>query len=214
MINGQVIPVLDRDKWPCVDGRKTLPTETTADVTERATISDKQLVVQIAQRDSDALGQLYDRHAGAVLALSHKILRNRGDAEDLVHDVFIEAWQCAKQYDEKKASVRTWLILRTRSRALDRLRRLEVARRHAMVPQPLIKSHIPSQSEQAADGATATRALAQLSADHRQVIELGYFKGLTAREISARCGIPVGTVKSRLSASMKILRKLLGRGVA
>ena len=81
--------------------------------------------------DRSAVGHLYDRHAPAMLGVASRILRDRRDAEDLVHDVFVEAWRKASSFSELRGSVRSWLLVRTRSRAIDRLRSLEVARRHA-----------------------------------------------------------------------------------
>jgi RNA polymerase sigma-70 factor (ECF subfamily) len=74
----------------------------------------------VAKGDREALARLYDRHAEVVLALIHRIVRDGALAEDLLHDVFLEAWHHAAGYDPQRGSVRTWIMIRARSRALDR----------------------------------------------------------------------------------------------
>src|ERR1041385_7882142 len=80
---------------------------------------DESLVAAMAAGDRAALATLYDRHAPLLLGLALRILRERRDAEDLLHDVFLEAWRTAKDFDPNRGRVRTWLAIRMRSRALD-----------------------------------------------------------------------------------------------
>ena len=140
------------------------------------------------------------RHASQMLGVAYRILNSRRDAEDLLHDVFLEAWRKADSFDAQRGSVRGWLLLRVRSRAIDRVRALAVARNHAMAEAAAdcaeqLTSDEPSR---APDRVRVCRALANLSEPQRQVLELGYFEGLTCREIAERCQIPIGTVKSPL----------------
>ena len=170
--------------------------------------SDVALMTALQQGDRGALASLYDRHAPQLLGLAWRILGNRGDAEDLIHDVFLEAWNKAASFDPGRGSVRAWLVTRVRSRAIDRLRVLGTARRHAMAetaaaPEEPAALEDPSH---APDRRRARDALAGLPEEQRTVIELAYFEGLTCREIGDRCGIPVGTVKSRMSAAIGKLR--------
>jgi RNA polymerase sigma-70 factor (ECF subfamily) len=157
----------------------------------------------------NALAQLYDRHVEYMLGLAYRILENRDDAEDLVCDVFLEAWQHVNSYDPKRGSVRTWLLLRVRSRAIDRMRGLAIARKHALLQYKMEESVVSERDDpdQIPDRARARKVLASLSKVQRIVIELTYFKGLTCREIADRCNLPVGTVKSRLSAAVDKLRQ-------
>ena len=82
--------------------------------------ADAILMASVARGDREALARLYDRHADVVLALIQRIVRDGALAEDLLHDVFLEAWHHAAAYDPQRGSVRTWLMIRARSRALDR----------------------------------------------------------------------------------------------
>src|SRR5215212_10991399 len=82
----------------------------------------------MATGDRTALASLYERHAGILLGLAMRIVRDRREAEDLLHDVFLEAWRSAKDFDPKRGRVRTWLAIRMRSRALDLQKSARVSR--------------------------------------------------------------------------------------
>jgi RNA polymerase sigma-70 factor (ECF subfamily) len=170
--------------------------------------SDAHLLVASSRGDVSALGRLYDRHAPAMLGVASRILRGRQDAEDLVHDVFVEAWQKAGDYDARRGSVRSWILVRVRSRGIDRLRSLEAARRAAMIPS----GAEGDRSEPRWDGPDRERARAALAAlpeEQRRLVELGYYEGLSCAEMAQRVGIPIGTVKSRLAAAVAKLRQSL-----
>jgi RNA polymerase sigma-70 factor (ECF subfamily) len=159
-----------------------------------------------------ALADLYDRHAGLLVGLAGYLLRDQRDAEDLVHDVFLEAWQRSSEYDARRGSVRTWLSLRTRSRAIDRLRSLARARHHGLLgggESPVGRFPPPDQD---VDRAHVARAIAGLTPGQREVVDLCYFHGLSCTEVAERVDVPHGTVKSRLAAAMTALRKELAAG--
>jgi len=167
---------------------------------------DKRLLEDIQHGKQEALASLYDRHAAHLLGVARFIIKNHREAEDLIHDVFIEAWQKASNYDAKRGSVRNWLLLRVRSRAIDRLRKLVKTENHAEIESIDMRSVIPDDSAQQADFERARRATANLSQVQQQVLEASYFEGLSCREIAAKYNIPEGTVKSRLSAAVSALR--------
>ena len=174
---------------------------------------DSQLLADLAAGDATALATLYDRHASWMLAHAYTVLGNRRDAEDLIHDVFLEVWRKAESYEPSRAGVRTWLRVKVRSRALDRLRKRDVARRHGI--RPLRDEDEVEDPDSAmeilrnADRSLALEALATLPEGQRMVIELNYLEGISCDEIASRCGLPVGTVKSRLSRGMAVLRDRL-----
>jgi RNA polymerase sigma-70 factor (ECF subfamily) len=87
-----------------------------------ADAADAALVARMSNGDRAALAELYERHAARMLALALSILRDREEAEDLLHDVFLEAWRRSADYSVERGSVRAWLATRTRSRALDRIK--------------------------------------------------------------------------------------------
>ena len=174
-------------------------------------MSDTELMRRSAQGDVDAFAQIYDRHAGSLLALTQRMHFASSEAQDLLHDVFLEAWQAVRDYDPERASVRTWLLVRARSRALDRLGRnaREQSVRRTLPPDN------PASSQRAfgshAERSLAVRqALAELEPSVRETLELTYYEGLTALEIAGRMNVPHGTVKSRLARGLQALQRVLG----
>ena len=136
-------------------------------------------------------------------------MRERREAEDLLHDVFLEVWRTAKDYDPERGRVRTWLTIRMRSRALDLQKSARVSRN---VGDDSVIDRVASDSDIAdsPDRSRVRKALASLPVEQRQVLELGYFEGLSCSEIAERIGTPIGTVKSRVAAALGKLRQSLG----
>lgn len=177
-----------------------------------AATDDRTLVERIRRGDRASLGALYDRHAPTLLATGIRMLGAEREAQDLLHDVFLEAWEHAREYDAARGSVRTWLLVRLRSRALDRLGRVERTRSRSLEELGADAERFVAGGAEGAeslDGIAVRQALARVDGDVREVLELTYFRGLTAREIGARLGIPVGTVKSRLARGLDVLERLL-----
>ncbi len=170
---------------------------------------DVLLVRAIAGGDRQALARLYDRYAPVLLALGLRIIRDRREAEDLLHDVFLEVWRSAKDYEVTRGRVRTWLIIRMRSRALDVTKSARISRRSAD-PEVIDRMAAEGEAGGSPDRHRVLAALAALTADQRQVLELAYFEGQSCSEIAERIGIPIGTVKSRLAAGLGKLRHTLG----
>jgi RNA polymerase sigma-70 factor, ECF subfamily len=167
---------------------------------------DEVLVAAMAAGDRAALDTLYERHASLLLGLALRIVRERREAEDLLHDVFLEAWRTAKDFDPKRGRVRTWLAIRMRSRALDLQKSARVSRNAGDGGLELL---VDEGSSASPDHGRVRRALAELATDQRRVLELAYFEGLSCTEIAARVAIPVGTVKSRIAAGLDRLRSRL-----
>jgi RNA polymerase sigma-70 factor (ECF subfamily) len=179
-----------------------------------STADDGALVAAVARAERDAFAALYDRYAPLLLGAAYGVLRNRRDAEDLLHDVFLEVWHKALGYDPARGSVRSWLLLRVRSRAIDRVRSLTVARRHGMAPPEQGESAGAADAEAAllmsADAGRVREALRGLPDAQRTLVELAFFEGLSCAELAQRCDLPVGTVKSRLARALGRLREELG----
>jgi len=177
--------------------------------------NDIQLLEAIRNGDQGALTQLYDLYASHVLAVALHVLKNKQEAEDLVHDVFIEAWQKSQSYDPKRGSVRNWLMLRARSRSIDRIRKLARFETRSEIEDAdlpnsnLENNHISADPLQQLNHRQAHYAIGLLSPEHALLIKASYFEDLTYREIAKKYEIPEGTVKSRMLAAFKVLRKQL-----
>lgn len=157
------------------------------------------------------MAELYDRHAPRVMGLALRIVRNVGDAEDVVQEVFSQAWRTAPTYQPARGTVAGWLLIMARTRAIDRLRSRQ-ARRDAEDPAILdaVPSGVTPVSEQAIESQQATQvrdAMQALPLEQRIAIELAYFEGLTRTEIAERTQTPLGTVKTRIRAALASLRR-------
>jgi RNA polymerase sigma-70 factor, ECF subfamily len=170
----------------------------------------------MARGDNAALAELYDRYAGTMLALARRIVGRGAEAEDLIHDVFLEAWRHSADYDPARGTVKAWLLLRARSRSLDVQKSARVAKQASGLSDDwLAQMSDPSRDTAAsADQARLRQVLGKLSPEQREVLLLGYFEGLSSSEISERVGVPIGTVKSRVAAALTALRSALSDPVA
>jgi RNA polymerase sigma-70 factor, ECF subfamily len=169
--------------------------------------SDAALLERLPQDDSgDDLRELYRRYSAELFGFAYNALGDRGLAEEVVQDVFARAWRAARDYDSRRASVRTWLYSIARNRVVDARRRASV--RPGLAPEDAQES--PAEVDQALEQAVLrwqmAAALARLSPEHREVIRLAHYGGLSLREIAERKGIPLGTVKSRTSYALRSLR--------
>jgi RNA polymerase sigma-70 factor (ECF subfamily) len=169
---------------------------------------DTELIATIARGQQASLGALYDRHAGLLLAVLKRVVGDLHEAEDVLHEVFLEVWEHATDYDPGRGSVRSWLVMRARSRGLDRLRALGRAR--ALPSDALPDAGPPAPAQ--ADVLSVRRAIQVLPDELRVLLELGYFEGMSSAEIAEHEQLPIGTVKSRVARALAELRQSLTRG--
>jgi len=173
---------------------------------------DADLVAALVRGEREALAALYDRHAGILMALAVRLVGVRAQAEELLHDLFLEAWHHAREFDPARGSVRAWLMTRMRSRALDRraarTRQATLARR-AAAERTQFSELDPTSS---LDAGRLRRGLGRLSPELVAVVELAYFDGLSSAEIAQALEIPIGTVKSRMARALAALRVEMGIG--
>ena len=173
--------------------------------------ADVDVVMRVAAGDRDAVAELYDRHASRVLGLAYRIVQNSSDAEDVVQEVFSQAWRTAQAYRATRGTVAGWLLMMARTRAIDRLRTRQA--KQASVGADHLDA-VPSDSPAVPDQLIATEqavqvreAMLELPADQRTALELAYFEGLTHTEIAERLRTPLGTVKTRIRSALAALRR-------
>lgn len=174
--------------------------------------SDNELIVAIAAGEEAALGELYNRFGQVVYGLALRIVRDRTLAEDAVQEAFLSVWRAAGGFNERRGSARSWLLMIAHRRAVDAVRRNQRAR-----VQDSNGAHHASQSgpsasataELDAERRKVQTALAALSTGQRTLLELAYYGGYTQREIAARLGFSIGTVKGQTAEALRRLRELL-----
>ena len=181
---------------------------------KRERSEEAQLVRALAGGDADALSKLYDRYSGMLMGLAHRVLGDASDAEEILQEAFLQAWNQASRYDPGRSSVSTWLVLITRSRAIDRLRSRKVAVRTATAAQKE-KQDLHTSPEGVADVMLLERRarlrteLDRLPMEQREVLESAFYRGMTQSEIAQESGIPLGTVKTRTLLAVRKLRRAL-----
>jgi RNA polymerase sigma-70 factor (ECF subfamily) len=175
--------------------------------------TDEVLVERMCRGERAALGLLYERHAPRLRGLALLILRDPGEADDVLHDVFIEVWRRSADYSPDRGTVSAWLALRLRSRALDRLRARKVrAEGNAAADLGPPSSDPTADPVRTLDRARLHGLLNTMSEAEQEVLVLGYFEGLSSSEIGERVGVPIGTVKSRTRSALAKLRRALAGG--
>jgi RNA polymerase sigma-70 factor (ECF subfamily) len=173
-------------------------------------------VNRMAAGDEAALAAVYDEHARAVYSFILRILGDEGEAEDVLQEVFAQAWRQASRYDTIRGTVAAWLLNMARTRAIDRLRaRRARPDRAAATPEEAVAA-LPAATIDPADALAAEqdaervrKALHALPALQRRAIELAYFEGLTQSEIAGRLAEPLGTIKTRIRLGLLKLRDAL-----
>ncbi len=178
------------------------------------------LIVGISAGDQGCFEQLYDRYNGVVFAICLRILGNHMDAEEALIETFWQIWRQADRYDESQGTVRGYLFMIARSRALDRRRarsagvkssRIEDVQRYGGGPE----AHPDNPGCPVSDTLDTERrlrtreAMATLTEEQREAIELAFFDGLSHSQISEALSQPLGTIKTRIRQGLIRMRDAL-----
>ena len=172
------------------------------------------LVARMADKDQAALGELYDLTVRRLHAFALRIVRDSGLAEEVTEDALFQAWREANRFDAGRGKVITWLLTICRSRALDALRRADIAE---SVEDPdefrAQEASLMAEPEQLIGqfetGSAVHQALLQLPAKERQAVSLAFFRGLTHQEIADHWQMPLGSVKTLMHRAFAQLRTQL-----
>jgi RNA polymerase sigma-70 factor (ECF subfamily) len=175
---------------------------------------DRRCIERMADGDSTALAELYDRYSDLLYSLALRIVGGTSDAEEALQDTWMQAWRNAASYDASRGAVGAWLVTIVRSRALDRLRSLGSRRRAEAAAAREATVEPPQAAPDPATGHAlrtlrkdVANAVAALAPQQRVVVELAYFEGLSQTEIAERLESPLGTVKSWTRQALLKLRE-------
>lgn len=179
-------------------------------------LADEALMAQVAAGDSQALEKLYDRYAPVLLGVVLRIVQQRTVAEEIVQETFWRVWDKADTFDSAQGKFSTWMYSIGRRLAIDTTRRQKVrpeaagseAEEERMLRQP-DNADVAETADLRIQQARVRSALAELTPDQYQVIELAYFKGLTRQEIAQLIDKPLGTVHTRARLGLQRLRSAL-----
>ncbi len=169
------------------------------------------LVARMTNKEDAALSELFDMTAKRLHSFALRIVRDEGLAEEVTEDTLFQAWREATRFDAARGKVITWLLTICRSRALDALRRADIA--DCVEDPDEFRSHeasVMAEPEQLIaqfeTGSAVHAALLLLPAKERQVVSLAFFKGLTHQEIADHWQMPLGSVKTLMHRAFAQLR--------
>jgi len=178
---------------------------------------DRQLVRRIGGGDEEAFRSLFAAYGSSAMALATRVVRQPHLAEEIVQEAFLSLWLNPELYDERRGSVKAWLMTMVHHRAVDVIRREEAQRRRSDHLAAGLREETDDPSEDVveavaapAERAAVRAALEALPPEQRTVLELMYFDGLSQTQIAERTGTPLGTVKSRALLGMRRMRAELG----
>lgn len=176
-----------------------------------------QWIQDMSKGSEQALGELYDATLGKVFGVAVRIVGDSTAAEDVVTDVYYDAWKNAARYDQMRGRPITWLLTICRNRALDEYRRESSAARKVQTAAMMSIANSADEPDallQATEESHVVHALlAAISPDDRQLIALSYFKGLSHQQIADHTELPLGTVKSRIRRALSALGEVVPSGI-
>jgi RNA polymerase sigma-70 factor, ECF subfamily len=177
--------------------------------------ADEELMALVYEGEPRAFEVIFDRHAGAALALALRMCGRRPLAEEIVQEAFMSLWRSPARYDPRRGSVRSWVLRVVHNRTIDAFRR-ELSPTVHDVSEEWISDMLPArertdeEAERRCEARLIRSALDELPHEQRQVIELAYFGGCSHTQIAAALGLPAGTVKGRMRLGLSKLRLALG----
>ena len=166
---------------------------------------------RVASGDPAAVRECMEQYGALVWNLARRMSRTAADAEDATQEIFLDVWRSAGRYDAAQSSDKVFIVTIARRRLIDRLRKrsAEPPMDPAEVLETVAFDDPGNMLETSTEAGQATRALAELKPEQRQVLELGLLHGLTQSEIAARLGMPLGTVKSLMRRGLIHVREFM-----
>lgn len=171
-----------------------------------------QLLIQTGRNDQRAFAELYNRTSAKLFGVCLRMLRDRGEAEEVLQETYTTVWRRAAGFDAARASAITWLITLSRNKAIDRLRQ----RREEILDDPAVLDAIVDErpapamhAETSQEHLRLQNCLDELEPQHSDSVREAFFTGATYNELAVRCKVPLGTMKSWIRRSLIQLRTCL-----
>jgi RNA polymerase sigma-70 factor (ECF subfamily) len=188
---------------------RSLPVAGDTDLTG---LSDEQLMEQLKEGRHDGLAILFDRYHRLVFSIALKIVRDRGEAEDIMQTVFLEIFRAVTQFDSSKGTTKVWLLQYAYHRAISRKEYLNVRSHYHQEELSGVANNLPERNF--ARGKLTPletehllqKGLAMLSAPQRQVIQLASFEGLSMNEIAVQMQESAVNVRNHYYRGLRRLR--------
>lgn len=176
----------------------------------KTTLTSDQLLSLLIGRDEKGFNYLYKNYSGALYGVIFRIVRYEEEANEVLQDVFVKIWNSIESFDQKKASLYTWMLNIARNSAIDRLKSKSFQNdlKNQSIPD-FVNNHVGLSLEQKHDFQEVQNGVNNLRDEYKILIDKAYFGGFTQEEISEELGIPLGTVKTRTRAALQELKNIL-----
>ena len=171
-----------------------------------------RLLLQTGRNDQKAFAELYKRTSSKLSGVCLRMLRDRGEAEEVLQETYTTVWRRAASFDASRASAITWLVTLSRNKAIDRLRQ---HREERLDDPSRLDETADEQPTPAADAETSQeyrrlqQCLDELEPQQQSSVREAFFTGATYKELATRCKVPLGTMKSWIRRSLMQLRTCL-----
>jgi len=170
--------------------------------------SDETLLARIAKGDLAAFQTFHDRYSARVATYARQLNRDRQLDDDILQEVFTSVWTRAASYNAARGDAAGWLYTLTRNKVIDLWRRGSKGGQ----AEEIDDRRLPAPREEDDLRLTLRQALAHVSPEQRQAIEMAYFDGLTYQEAAHELELPEGTLKSRIRLGLRAMRNVLTQG--
>jgi RNA polymerase sigma-70 factor (ECF subfamily) len=179
--------------------------------------ADAQLLAQVTKGDEKALATLGQRHTALLRTVISRVISDDADVDEVVQDVMLEIWKNASHYSPEKGQALGWIVTLARRRAIDRIRRKQAYTRAKDRYQEEMTSESEEMDTRTADVNASSSELQQVFSKvldelpdaQREALVYNVYKGLSQREIAAKTGIPLGTIKTRLELAIRKVRSAI-----
>ena len=168
--------------------------------------SDAALMNRVLANDQNAMAALFDRYGSLVYSVALRILKDPGQAEDVLQEIFVQVWRNPSKFAQGRGSLPAWLAVVARNRAIDALRQRRPSEPVGDVALAS-SANLASEVERNRMIEKVRHVMRDLPEGQQRLVELAFFEGLTHSEIAARTGEPLGTVKTRIRSALASLRK-------
>ena len=177
-------------------------------------LTDGELMREVGKKNCDAFEIIYDRHSSAVYSLSYRIVGSAAAADDVCQETFMALWRSAKTYQHSRGPLRSWLLTIVHNRAIDNIRKMTTIESHQVYDENAYVEQASSANTEDDvlahfDQLRTRELLTQLPIDQRKVVELSFYSGYSHGEIADHLGVPLGTVKGRMSLALSKMRQSL-----
>ena len=169
---------------------------------------DMGLLTRIQSGDQEAMSALFDRYGTMVYSVALRVLKDAGEAEDVMQEIFVQVWKNPGVFVSGKGSLGGWLVVVARNRSIDVIRRRRPTEQVELFALPS-STNLAREAERNSLLGKIRGVMVSLPEEQRNSVELAFFEGLSHSEIAEKTGDPLGTVKTRIRLALTTIRKAL-----